>query len=61
MVRATAHTPALAAGRAALLLSAVWVAAVSAFPAPARAAEDVTGPQVRAAILRAVQALTGAR
>jgi len=35
--------------------------AVSAFPCPARAAEDVTGPQVRAAILRAVQALTKAR
>jgi len=55
------HTPAQAAGRLALVLSAVWVAAVSAFPAPAAGAEDVTGGQVRAAILRAVQALTEAR
>jgi hypothetical protein len=37
------------------------LAAVSAFPSPAAGAEDVTGPQVRAAILRAVQALRVAR
>ena len=35
--------------------------AVSAFPPPAAGAEEVTGPQVRAAILRAVQALQKAR
>jgi len=35
--------------------------AVSAFPRPAAGADEVTGPHVRAAILRAVQALQDAR
>jgi len=46
---------------AALVLSAVWTAAVSAFPLSASAAEPVTGAQVRAAILRAVDALRAAQ
>ena len=61
MAPAAVHTPALAAGRLALVLSAVWVMAVSAFPPSAAAADDVTGGQVRATILRSIQALKDAR
>jgi hypothetical protein len=45
----------------ALLLSAIVAAAVSAFPAPAPAQETVTGPQVRATILRSVDAIRKAQ
>ena len=61
MSRAVTHVPAQAVRRRAVVLSALWMAVVSAFPAPAAAAEDVTGGQVRAAILRAVQALKDAQ
>ena len=45
----------------ALLLSAIVAAAVSAFPCGAAGQEGVTGPQVRAAILRSVDALKKAQ
>ena len=57
----SAPTSCRAAGRRALLVSALWAVAVSAFPLPARAAEGVTGGQVRATILRSVDALKKAR
>ena len=44
-----------------LLLSAIVAAAVSAFPARIRAEEPLSGPQVRAAILRAVEAMRRAQ
>jgi hypothetical protein len=63
MTRASADRPIRSSSAAAraLLVSAVWAALVSAFPAPAAAAEPVTGAQVRAAILRAVDALRDAQ
>jgi len=49
-------------GTCALLLSAIVAVAVSAFPPPALAQEEpVTGPQVRAAILRAAGAIKKAQ
>jgi len=61
MSRPRAHVPVVSGRPVALVLSAVLAGLVSAFPVAAAAAEPVTGAQVRAAILRAVEALKGAQ
>ncbi len=61
MSRPRAHVPVASGRPSALVLSAVLAGLVSAFPPAAAADEPVTGAQVRAAILRAVDALKQAQ